>query len=269
MPSLDDHFHALTKVRPPDSWPDVGQLVPRPVRRQPLPRWRMAVAAFALLIAGAGLVFAIRAFQRPAPATGASAPALQTPQVPPSDTAPSPKPSSSPEGGMFAAMLDAIRASSPPGSSVVLQSDRLEGDWRLDGDVDDGSGPGRLLVDVTFRPGMLVAHPCADAEFRQGGRCVERSLPGGDLLVLRDVVVDAGGMKTIDVVLVHPDRSGVGAEAGNWTIATLPKGTPISKGGLSTPRVTRSGPLYTVEQLGRLVRAVDERTRQCVREHCM
>jgi len=228
----------------------------------------MAVAAFALLIAAAGLVVAIRAFQRPAPATGASPPAEETPRVPPSDTAPSPKPTSSPESALFAAMLDTIRASSPPGSSVALQRDRLEGDWRLVGDVDDGSGPGRLLVDVTFRPGMLVAHPCADAEFRQGGRCVERSLPGGDLLVLRDVVVDAGGMKTIDAVLVHPDRSGVGAEAGNWTIAALPKGTPINKSALSTPRVTRTDPLYTVEQLGRLVRSVDERTRECIRTRC-
>jgi hypothetical protein len=169
---------------------------------------------------------------------------------------------------MFAAMLDAIRASSPPGWRFTLDSDRLDGDWRLDGDADDGSGPGRLYVDVTLRPGMLEADPCADPEFRQGARCVRRRLPNGDLLVLRDIVADPGGMKTIEVVLVHPDRSGIGAEAGNWTIATLPNGTPLSQGELPTPRVTRPDPLYTVDQLAQLVLAVDKRVRECIRTNC-
>jgi TolB protein len=185
--------------------------------------------------------------------------AVETPRPSPTDATPTPTPSPASQGGMFAAMLDAIRASSPPGWRFTLGSDRLDGDWRIDGDVDDGSGPGRLSVDVTLRPGMLEADPCADPEFRQGARCVRRRLPNGDLLVLRDIVVDPGGMKTIEVVLVHPDRSGVGAEAGNWTIATLPNGTPLSQGELPKPRVTRSDPLYTVEQLARLVLAVDER----------
>ena len=79
------------------------------------------------------------------------------------------------------------------------------------------------------------------------------------LLVLREIVADPGGMKTIEVVLVHPDRSGVGAEAGNWTIATLPNGTPLSQGELPKPRVTRPDPLYSVDQLAQLVLAVDER----------
>jgi Tol biopolymer transport system component len=197
------------------------------------------------------------AWQR-ARATDASPSVEPTPRPNPSDT-------SQPSGGMFGAMLDAIRASSPPGWHFSLTSDRLDGDWRLDGNVDDGSGPGRLYVDVTFRPGMLQPHPCSDHEFRQGGRCVERRLPDGDLLVLRDVVIDSGGMKTIDVVLVHPDRSGVGAEAGNWTIVA-PADDAI--GGLIFPRVTRPEPLYKVEELARLVQAVDEKTRECVRTSC-
>jgi hypothetical protein len=165
-------------------------------------------------------------------------------------------------------MLAAIRDSSPPGWRFALQSDRLDGDWRLDGDVDDGFGPGRLFVDLTARPGMLLAHPCADAQFRQGARCVEHPLPDGDLLALRDVVIDAGGMKTIEVVLVHPDRSGVGVEAGNWTIAALPKGTPVSQSELPTPRVTRPDPLYTVDRLAELAQAIDERTQACIRTSC-
>jgi hypothetical protein len=169
---------------------------------------------------------------------------------------------------MFGAMFDAIRASSPPGWRFALEGDRLDGDWRLDGDVDDGAGPGRLYVDVTFRARMLEADPCDDSEFRQGARCERRHLPNGDLLVLRDVVVDPGGMKTIEVALVHPDRSGVGAEAGNWTIAALPPGTPISQSDLPTPRVTRPDPLYTVDRLAQLVLAVDQATRGCLRTRC-
>src|SRR6266480_3848171 len=87
--------------------------------------------------------------------------------------------------------------------------------------------------------------------------------PNGDLLVLRDIVVDSNGMKTIEAVLIHPDGSGVGAEAGNWTIPALPKG-PVSQSQLPAPRVTRPDPLYTVDQLGRLVQAVDERARACI-----
>jgi hypothetical protein len=200
---------------------------------------------------------------QPVPAPGTSPPAVETPR-------PNPTPTSLPasRSGMFAAMLEAIRASSPPGWNFTLESDRLDGDWRLDGDADDGSGPGRLYVDVTLRPGMLEADPCADPEFRQGGRCVRRRLPNGDLLVLRDIVADPGGMKTIEVVLVHPDRSGIGAEAGNWTMGAADP-TPSSQSEVPTPVVvTRPNPLYTVDQLARLVLAVDERIEECMRTSC-
>jgi hypothetical protein len=93
-------------------------------------------------------------------------------------------------------------------------------------------------------------------------------LPNGDLLVLRDIVIDAGHMKTIEVVLVHPDRSGIGAEAGNWTIGAADP-TPISQGEVPTPVVvTRPEPLYTVDQLAQLVLAVDERVDECMRRSC-
>jgi hypothetical protein len=204
---------------------------------------------------------------QPVPAQGGS-PVVETPRPSPPDVTPSPTRSPASPSGMFAAMLEAIRASSPPGWRFTLDSDRLDGDWRLDGDVDDGSGPGRLYVDVTLRPGMLEADPCADPEFRQGARCVRRPLPNGDLLVLRDIVADPGGMKTIEVVLVHPDRSGVGAEAGNWTIGAADP-TPSSQSEVPTPLVvTRPDPLYTVDQLAQLVLAVDERVDECMRTSC-
>jgi hypothetical protein len=275
MPSLEEHFRALTSVRPPEEWPDLHVPAPSPPR-PPSPRRRIAVAALALLVAAGGSFLAIQAFRGSNPAPGASPSVSPTPQPAPSGTASSPavptptpsvQPSPLPETGMFGAMLDAIRASSPPGARLELASDRLDGDWNLDGTVDDGAGPGRLLVDVTFRPRMLEAHPCADSEFRQGGSCVERPLADGDLLVLRDVVVGPGRMQTIEAAIVHPDRTGVGAEAGNWSLPPLPAGT-LGPGGLGTPAVTRTQPLYTVDQLGKLVQAVDEATRRCASTSC-
>jgi hypothetical protein len=174
---------------------------------------------------------------------------------------------SSTKDGMFAALLRAVRRSSPPGWRFGLEADRLDGDWRLDGDVDDGRGPGALLVEVTLRPGMLLAHPCADPEFRQGARCVERPMPGGDLLVLRSVVVEAGDMRTIQAVLVHGDGSGVGAEAGNWTLGALPS-VVSGANDLPVPQVTRPEPLYTVGELAQLVEAVARSARQCIRTNC-
>lgn len=165
-------------------------------------------------------------------------------------------------------MLEAVRVSGPLHYDMTLEPDRLDGDWRLDGTVADGSGPGSLLVVLTVRPGMLLPHPCADAEFRSGAPCVERSLPDGDLLVLRDVFVERRGMKTIEVVLVHPDRSGVGAEAGNWTLAPAAEETSVGQSELPGLRVTRSSPLYTVQQLGRLVQAVDVGARRCIEAGC-
>jgi hypothetical protein len=164
-----------------------------------------------------------------------------------------------PRRGVFGKMFDAIRASTPKGWRLALTADRLDGDWILDGDVEDGSGPGRLLVVVSARTGSFVGHPCADREFRQGGACIERPLAGGALLVLRGVV-DFEGNKTIDVGIVHADGSGLLAEAGNWSISR------VGPGGM--PRVTRSDPLYAVEQLADLLLAVDHETRECLPVLC-
>jgi sugar lactone lactonase YvrE len=168
--------------------------------------------------------------------------------------------------GILGAMLGSVRDASPAGWRFELIGDRLDGDWRLDGSADDGRGPGRLYVDVTTRAGMMEAHPCSDHEFRQGARCVERPLSNGDLLVLRAIVTGRGGMRTIDVVLIHPDGSGVAAETGNWTLT--PQGGPVSQHELASPEVTRADPLYTVEELGRLVRLLDERVHACLEDGC-
>jgi TolB protein len=76
MPSLDEHFRALSKVRPPQSWPELGA-APRglPARPPSGPVRRLAVAVLALAVAAGGLVFAVRAFrtERPSPRPGSTA----------------------------------------------------------------------------------------------------------------------------------------------------------------------------------------------------
>ena len=144
-------------------------------------------------------------------------------------------------------MVEAITAHRP-GFRFFLSSDRLEGDWRLDGSADDGTGPGRLFIDLTRQAGMLTANPCRDPDFVQGGRCSIQLLPTGARLVRRGLV-EANGTRTIVVALINPDRSGITAEASNFSID-----------GRST-RVTRSMPLYAVEDLVELVLAIDQRVR--------
>jgi hypothetical protein len=81
------------------------------------------------------------------PAPVASRTVVETPRPKPTEATPAPTPSPASPNGMFDAMLEAIRTSGPPDWHFTLESDRLDGDWRLDGDVDDGSGPGRLSLE--------------------------------------------------------------------------------------------------------------------------
>ena len=72
MPSVEDHFSALTKLRPPGGWPELGEREPRPLPPPTALGQRLAVAALALAVAAGGLVFAVRAFradQRPSAPT--------------------------------------------------------------------------------------------------------------------------------------------------------------------------------------------------------
>jgi Tol biopolymer transport system component len=63
MPNLDDHFRALTKVRPPNDWPALGERVPNPRATRTTTGRRLAIVALALAVAAGGFVFAVRAFQ--------------------------------------------------------------------------------------------------------------------------------------------------------------------------------------------------------------
>ena len=156
---------------------------------------------------------------------------------------------------VFAAMLETI-VNDRPTVRFDLQPDRLDGTWTLDGNADDGLGPGRLYVTVTPRAGDLTAHPCGDPDFRQGGRCFEQELPSGDRLALRDRVT-GGGVTTVLAVLIHPDRSGITAESSNLVIDLTSR--PIGPGPGDPPAVTRAEPMYTARDLGRLLRAIGRR----------
>ena len=146
---------------------------------------------------------------------------------------------------VFQAIIGAVAAHRPT-FRFSFGHDRLEGDWRLDGVADDGTGPGRLFIDLTMEPGAMTANPCGDPDFVQGGRCSIQILSTGSRLVRRGLV-EANGTRTVLVALIHTDRSGVTVEASNFSIG----GRAVS--------VSRSMPLYTVEDLADLVVAIDDR----------
>ena len=160
-------------------------------------------------------------------------------------------------GDVHAIMAETI-ANDRPMLRFALTPDSLDGAWILDGNADDGFGSGRLYVVVTPRRGDLTAHPCGDPDFRQGGRCIERGLPNGDRLVLRDRAT-GGGLTTVLAVLIHPDRSGITAEASTMMI-DLSVG-PIGPDGPPPPVVTRAEPLYTAGELGALLVKIADRLR--------
>jgi hypothetical protein len=76
------------------------------------------------------------------------------------------------------------------------------------------------------------------------------------VLSLRDVV-DFKGIQYVDVVLTHPDGTGVNAESGNFTIDWPPPSVATAQQKKDMVHRSRSGPTYTVEQLGDVVLAVD------------
>jgi hypothetical protein len=181
------------------------------------------------------------------PAIAASAsggPVIPASHNPPAPAAASRSPEPTPAlDPVFRAMVDAV-AADRPALRLSFTPDRLEGDWRLDGTADDGSGPGRLFIDLTRQAGMLTANPCGDPDFVQGGRCSIQLLATGARLVRRGLV-EAKGTRTVVVALIQQNRSGITIEASNFAIA----GRAVS--------VTRPMPLYTVEDLVDLVVAID------------
>ena len=108
-------------------------------------------------------------------------------------------------------------------------------------------------------PGMMTREPCGDPEFVSGVSCTETHLAGDAILSVRGLF-DYKGVETYEIALTHADGSGVGAEAGNFTLPPLPKElsmTPDLERQLIKPDTTRAHPTYDASQLAAIVEAVD------------
>lgn len=172
--------------------------------------------------------------------------------------------------------MAAVRGASPAGWTFDLgeygEADGPGGGLMLDGTVDDGLGASRLLVALATQPGQQMLHPCGDADFTAGGaQCDETVLPDGSVLSVRGLT-DWDGIRTVVVVLTHPDGTGVTAESGNFQLATPQEVAELAEeearrqaetGELPTPvtietpmEAARPDPAYTTEQLTAVVEAV-------------
>jgi hypothetical protein len=196
------------------------------------------------------------------PGTGSSAPPA---------SASFPQPTAVPAGAsgdIFDRARQAIHDASPAGLTFALTTSSGSGTPQLDGDVNDGRGPGRLYV-VLFPSGTMdPTNPCQEADFVQGATCTRSALPNGDTMVLRGPVA-AKGTVTIDVEILRTDGTGVLLEASNFSIPDMPGVVTVGPGKpLPTPRITRSAPVYDLPTLAKVAEAVADATRGCTMQTC-
>ena len=153
--------------------------------------------------------------------------------------------------------LPLVRAHTPAQWSVDVIESSDDG-WSAD--VDDGYGAGRLYFGLSPHPGSLQQHPCGDAEFVQGGKCEETELGDGRRLITREAQPDQG-FRSVVVVIVHRDGGGVEVGNDNATFPRLAPGTAFTsaedKAAGTRGTVTRTSPLYDVQMLTELAKAVD------------
>jgi hypothetical protein len=167
-------------------------------------------------------------------------------------------------GGLLDQLLAAVRAGTG-GMTLDLTSDVTAGAAQLDGTADDGAGPGRLLMVVSPAGSTIRTNLCLDRDFVQGGSCKRQRLPNGDTLYRRGLV-EAGDVQTIVVAIQRADGSGVLLEADNFTI----QAPPVLVGGepRPTPTITRDGPVFSLDELADLARAVSTATQGCTLARC-
>lgn len=158
------------------------------------------------------------------------------------------------EDPTFAAIRAAIDEHTPDGWTIDLEQNTAFG-YGLDGTVNDGTGPGRLLVAVAVEKRMQTVHPCKDSDFKQGVACTESTLADGSVLSVRELV-DFKGIQTYAVVLTHPDGTGSFIESGNFSIPDRKEPLTVDDKERLVP-VTRANPTYNLDQLVEMVKAVD------------
>lgn len=197
MPSLDDHFAALTKIQTPDVWPDLDALEPRSgarshvgrprrFRTRPRPRQsghRWAAATLALVVATAGIGFAIWAFQ--------GAP-----------RSPRPRPAATVGNGKIAFVrgADTLSLIDPDGSDPARLIEGVEPAWSPDGEtlafVTQGASQGTRYVASVRADGtnLMRLVPLRD---QPGGLGPQAWSPDGGQLVFASFdgiyVMDADG----------------------------------------------------------------------------
>lgn len=140
-------------------------------------------------------------------------------------------------------------------------ADTVAGAAQLDGTVDDGAGPGRLLVVVSPPGATNPGDLCLDREFAQGGACARVRLGDGSVLYRRGLVGASNGVQTVVVYLEREDGSGVLLEAGNFRIEPPP--VLVAGQPRPTPEITRDGPVLTLDDLDALARSVASATNGC------
>lgn len=156
-------------------------------------------------------------------------------------------------------LLPTIKDNSPHGLTFDLSATELAGgELLIDGTVDDRKGAGRLFIAMSSEKGSTTANPCSDDEFHQGASCTTEVLQDGSRLVLRGIA-DFEGARTLAVVLIRLDGSGIYAESGNWLPSEVAP-RPVEEGeeqeDIPPPSVSRAEPVYTTEQLATLIRAI-------------
>jgi len=152
-----------------------------------------------------------------------------------------------------------VREHTPAGWTFAEAEEREAGIFLAD--VDDGRGASRFYVGVTSLPRMMQQHPCSDPSFAMGGPCQERELGDGRRLITRGPTT-SGPVTSSVVVIVHRDGSGIDVGNDNATWRRPPDGvlTPETKLLYSTPSVNRALPVYSIEQLVEIAKAVDAAT---------
>jgi len=151
-----------------------------------------------------------------------------------------------------------VRGQADPSWTFAVHEDTATS---FDADVDDGTGAGRMGLWLSPPPGSIQQHPCRDAEFAERAGCVETQLDADTRLVVKGPG-PSGPVTVLTVVLVHRDGSGVIAESDNATWPWPRDGllTADEKRALSRPSVNRVLPVWTRDQLVKLVEAADAAT---------